>query len=96
MLLGYDQALAGDGAAARARLQQLQRISQHRYVPALYVAAIYTGLGDKDQAFAWLQKAYDERCDYLVYLWTEPAARALRNDPRFAQLMGRIPVRYRR
>src|SRR5579872_3222462 len=91
MLLGYDQALAGDGAAARARLQQLQRISQHRYVPALYMAAIYTGLGDKDQAFAWLQKAYDERCDYLVYLWTEPAARALRNDPRFAQLMARIP-----
>lgn len=96
MLLGYDLALAGDGAAARARLRQLQRISQHRYVPALYVAAIYTGLGDKDQAFAWLQKAYDERCDYLVYLWTEPAARALRNDPRFAQLMARIPVHYRR
>jgi hypothetical protein len=93
MLLGYDQAVSGDRAGARATLQELQRISRRKYVPALYTAAIHSGLGDKDQAFLWLQKAYDERCDYLVYLWAEPAAQPLRGDPRFAQFLARIPVR---
>jgi TolB-like protein/Flp pilus assembly protein TadD len=94
MLVGYDQGVAGDRSGARASLQQLERISPHRYVPALYMAAIHTGLGDKDQASQWLQKAYDERCDYLVYLWAEPAAQSLRSDPRFALLLSRIPLRH--
>ncbi len=49
---------------------------------------IYIGLGDKDQAFAWLDKAYQEHCDYLVYLPTDPMADPLRNDPRFRRVAG--------
>ena len=47
---------------------------------------VYTGLGDKDQAFSWLDKAYAERCEYLVYLPTEPMADPLRSDPRFPRV----------
>lgn len=93
MLLGYEQALSGDRAGASATRRELKRVSRRKFVPALYMAAIYAGLGDKNQALHYLQKAYEERCDYLVYLWIEPAAKPLRSDPRFVELMGHIPVR---
>ncbi len=54
---------------------------------------IYTGLGDQDQAFTWLDKAYDERCEYLVYLPTERMADPVRNDPRFPALLKRLGLK---
>ncbi len=54
---------------------------------------IYTGLGDQNQAFAWLDKAYAERCEYLVYLPTEPMADPLRSDPRFPALLKRLGLK---
>jgi len=47
-------------------------------------------LGEKDQAFVWLEKAYEERCDYLVYLPSEPLGDSLRNDPRYVELIHRL------
>ncbi len=86
-LLGHLYAVSGRQAAARGIISQLQQMSRERYIPSLYVAMIYTGLDDKDQAFAWLDKAYAERCEYLVYLSTEPVADPLRGDPRFPALL---------
>ena len=57
------------------------------------MALIYIGLGEKDQAFAWLDKAYAERCDFLVYLPTDPMADPLRSDPRFLALLGRLGLK---
>jgi serine/threonine protein kinase len=74
-------------------ISQLQQIGTGRYVPSLYVAMIYTGLGDQDQAFTWLDKAYAERCEYLVYLPTEPMADPLRTDPRFPELLKRLGLK---
>ena len=59
-------------------------------MPAIYFAVIYTGLNQKDDAFRWLDKAFDERCEYLVYLGSEPLADPLRDDPRFPRLLSRI------
>jgi len=60
------------------------------YVPALFVSAVYTGLGDRDRAMQWLQKAYDERTEYLIFLNVEPMADPLRSDPRFKDLLRRV------
>jgi TolB-like protein/tetratricopeptide (TPR) repeat protein len=90
MLYGHVLGLSGDKTAARGVLEQLKNASQTRYVPAIYFAGVYTGLGDFDQAFQWLDKAYEERDDRLIYLQAEPMADPLRKDPRFAALMKRI------
>jgi len=58
-------------------------------LPAFYSAAIHAGLRDKERAFAALKRAHEERCDYLVHLGKEPAADALRGDPRFDQIVPR-------
>jgi len=92
-LLGHLDAVSGQTAAARGIISQLQRMSNDRYVPSLYVAMIYTGLGDKNEAFAWLDKAYAERCEYLVYLPSEPMADPLRSDPRFPALLERLGLK---
>jgi hypothetical protein len=64
-------------------------LARKRYVPSFYSVAIYTGLGDKKKALEWLQKARDERCDYLVHLPKEPAADPIRDTPEFARLVPR-------
>ena len=54
------------------------------------VALVHAGLGDRDQAFAWLDKAYTERSDYMPYLSLEPMLDGLRSDRRFAALVRRV------
>jgi TolB-like protein/Tfp pilus assembly protein PilF len=88
-LYGHALASSGDKPGAQNVLGQLQQLSQTRYVPALYFAAVYTGLGDVDHSFEWLEKAYDEQNDRLPYLGVDPIADSLRSDHRFRQLMKR-------
>jgi serine/threonine-protein kinase len=92
-LLGHLYAVTGQQAAAREIISQLQQMSGSKYVPSVYVALIYIGLGDSNQAFAWLDKAYEERCEYLVYLPTDPMADPLRGDPRFPALLERLGLK---
>ena len=92
-LIAHLDAVSGKPAAARKILSQLQQMSSTRYVPSLYFAMVYTGLGDKDQAFAWFDKAYAEHCDFLVYLPTDPMADPLRSDPRFSALLERLGLK---
>jgi hypothetical protein len=47
-------------------------------------------LGEKEQAFEWLEKAYEERSSALVYLKVDPSFDSLRDDPRFTDLLRRI------
>jgi tetratricopeptide (TPR) repeat protein len=89
-LMAHEYAVSGDAQAARKIEAQLEQMRSQRYVAALYIALIWTGLGDRDRAFQWLDQAYDEDCEYLVYLSTEPAADPLRSDPRFAQLLQKL------
>jgi TolB-like protein/Tfp pilus assembly protein PilF len=92
-LLGHEYAVSGDKVNANRILAKLTEISTRKYVPALYFAAVYIGLDRKDDAFHWLDKAYDERCEYLVYLGSEPMADPLRGDPRFLRLLRRIGLK---
>jgi len=48
-------------------LEKLEATSKERYTPAFSFAVVYAGLGEKDQAFAWLEKAYGERTSRLGY-----------------------------
>jgi hypothetical protein len=65
-------------------------MSLHSYIAPYNIAIIYAGLGDKDQAFAWLDRAYAERSYILaVYLPTDARLDSLHNDPRFKNLMRR-------
>jgi len=89
-LAGHDYALAGNQPAALKLLSQLQKDAGTRYVPAVYFALIYIGLGEKNLAFQWLNKAYDEGCDYLINLPSEPFADPLRGDERFGRLLQRM------
>lgn len=92
-LAGHDYALSGNRKEAEQLLSRLETDAGTRYVPALYFAMIYTGLGDKDQAFRWLDKAYEENCEYLITLPTEPFADPLRQDPRFPAFLKRLGLK---
>jgi TolB-like protein/Flp pilus assembly protein TadD len=89
-LRGHALALSGDVAGARKALSELQRLAAQRYVSSLYFAAIYTGLGDNRTALDWLDKAYKEHNDRLVYLAVDPIADPLRSEPRFRNLLTKI------
>jgi len=89
-LYGHALALSGDEAGARRTLAELQQLAKTRYVSALYFAGVYTGLGDKQMAMDWLDKAYKERNDRLIYLNVDPMADPLRPEPRFRDLMTRL------
>src|SRR5262249_12447568 len=66
--LGHAYAVAGKRAEAQRTLDGLKEASQRRFVSPYGIALIYVGLGDKEQAFAWLNRAYDERDNWLNYL----------------------------
>ena len=88
--LGYAYAVAGDSKRAQAVLKELKQLAQHRRVTPFWVAMIYMALSDKNQAFQWLDRCYEERSPWLVWLKTDPALNPLRSDPRYADLLRRI------
>jgi len=88
--LGHVYAVSGRKTEARKMLAELQRLSEHSYVPAHDVALVYAGLGEKGKAFAWLDKAYEEHSFNLSHLKVEPRFDSLRSDPHFADLLRRI------
>ena len=84
------QSAAGNPAEAVKTLQSLSELSKQRYIPAYYFAIVHAGLGQKDQAFAWLEKSYQERSNYLLFLNVIGSMVPLRSDPRFQDLVRRI------
>ncbi|HEU0177784.1 MAG TPA: tetratricopeptide repeat protein [Blastocatellia bacterium] len=86
-LLGYNYALWGKRDEAIKKLDELKELSNRRQVPAREMAIIYTGLGEKDQAFKWLRQACEERDGMIVFLKFHPLFKSLRADPRFADLL---------
>ena len=88
--LGMSYGFAGRKDEADRVLQELLELDRRRYVTPAAVANVYIGLGNKDQAFVWLEKAYQERSNYLAYLKVFPLVDSLRSDPRFDDLLRRI------
>jgi len=88
--LGHAYAKAGKRREARKILQNLQQRSSAEYVPPFCVALVHAGLSDEDEAIAWLDRAYEERSHWLVYLKAWPLFDDLRSDARFAALTRRV------
>jgi TolB-like protein/Tfp pilus assembly protein PilF len=81
---------AGRRTDALRLLAELRRRSQTGYVPAGAFLNAYLGLGDNQQAFAWLERAYQERSNTLQFMKVHPYFDPLRDDPRFADLLRRV------
>jgi len=88
--LAHAFAVAGKRPEARKILGQLMQESNRSYVSAYDVAAIYAGLGDRERAFEWLQKAYAERSSLLVHIKWDPRFDVLRSDAHFQDLLRRV------
>ena len=89
-MLGLAYAMAGKKDEANKILNELLELNKRRYVTPAAVANVYIGLGNKDEAFVWLEKAFQERSNYLAYLKVFPILDPLRSDPRFADLVQRV------
>jgi TolB-like protein/DNA-binding winged helix-turn-helix (wHTH) protein/Flp pilus assembly protein TadD len=88
--LGHVYGVSGKKSEARRLLDELKHLSAQEYVPAPNIALIYAGLGEKDQAFAWLNKGYEDRSFQMQWIKIEPRWDSLRSDPRFQDLMRRV------
>jgi TolB-like protein/DNA-binding winged helix-turn-helix (wHTH) protein/Tfp pilus assembly protein PilF len=91
-LLGYSQARRGENGQALRTIEELKANSKTRFVPAFYFALVYAALEDKDQAFTWLDKGYDERFARFAYLRLEALWDPLRSDKRFNALVRRVGI----
>ena len=88
--LGYAYAKAGRVQDARTIMAKLNELSKTRYVAAWWTALIHIGLGEKEEAFPYLEKAYQEHSWWL--LWTKADHRfdSIRSDPRYVDIIRRI------
>lgn len=88
--LGHGYGVLGKRAEAMAVLKELEdRYSRHES-PAMHLAAVYAGLGEKDQAFAWLERDFQARAGMLVYITYFPDYDPVRDDPRYTDLLRRM------
>ena len=74
----------------RKLLVELNGIAKDTYVSPYSVATVYARLGARDQAFEWLEKGFQDRCEDLTLLKIDPRLDALRSDPRFQALLRRM------
>jgi len=88
--LGRAYASEHQQAEAKKILEQLKERAQQTYVQPTWVAVIYAALGENNQAFQWLQKAYEDRSAWLVFLQVDPVFDPLRSDPRFSSLVTKV------
>lgn len=83
-------AQAGRRADALRLLAELKKRKQAGYVPAAAFVNAYLGLGDNEEAFAWLEQGYKEHSNILQWLKVHPYFDPLRDDPRFKDLLRRV------
>jgi tetratricopeptide (TPR) repeat protein len=90
--LGYGYAVSGKRDDALAILKEIQGKYERHEASPTDVAAVYAGLGEKDQAFAWLEKGLQERSSRLARTRWETGFKSLRNDPRYGDLLRRMGI----
>ena len=90
--LGHALAIAGESEEAIRVLRELERMSASRYVNPFSVGLIHAGLGDLDQAFAWFDRAVEERSEWISLVAVDPRVDGLRGDPRFQALLRRVGI----
>jgi eukaryotic-like serine/threonine-protein kinase len=91
--LGSAFAFWGNEEEARRILRELEELRPRKYVPQTFVAAIYAGLGETGRAWSCLERAYEDRCVWLLRsIATDPRLNSLRHEPRFHDLARRVNV----
>lgn len=65
-------------------------LRKNQYVGPTFIASVYAGLGDREQTFSWLEKAYEERDDMLLWTKFDHRFDEFKKDPRFQDLMHRV------
>jgi DNA-binding winged helix-turn-helix (wHTH) protein/TolB-like protein/tetratricopeptide (TPR) repeat protein len=91
-LLAYAYAVAGKRTEALAILADLEKLSRRKYVASFPIAPVYAALGDRNNAFKQLEKAYAERSWAMGMLKVNPVFDSLRSDPRFSELLRRMKL----
>ena len=85
-------ALSGQRAAAVQELDGLLAMSRERYVPAYEIATIYAALGDQDETFRWLGRAFEDRSTLIAWLAWDPVFDGIRDDPRYRPMYEKLPA----
>ena len=88
--LAYAYAVSGKNAEARKIADELSILHGKSYISPYWVGLIYVGLGEKETAFAWLEKGIDGHDGSMIFLKVEPILDSIRSDPRFAVLLSKI------
>lgn len=88
--LARGEARAGDRPGAEKILARLNDMGKKQYVSPFYTALVYTGLGDSNQALSWLEEAYKDRSNGLIFIKVDPELDSLRALPRFKDLQRRM------
>jgi TolB-like protein/Tfp pilus assembly protein PilF/tRNA A-37 threonylcarbamoyl transferase component Bud32 len=88
--LAYIYALSGKRSEARKRLNTIIEYAKQNFVSPIDLASVYVGLGEKEEAFSWLEKGYSEKDAGLPYLKANPVFDPLRSDPRFKALLKKV------
>ena len=89
-VLGYTYGVSGEREEALEIVQKLKLLSKRRYVSPYDIAVVYAGLGEKDLAFDWLQKALADRSSQLVHIKYDEKLDTLHPDPRYSELLRSI------
>ena len=89
-LEGYALVKLGKRSEAQDVLDRLLKLSKERFVPPYHIALLYNGLGDRDQAFEWLERGFEQRDPKMTFLKVASEWNNLRDDPRFMDLMRRV------
>ena len=88
--LGHAYGLAGMKPEAEKILSQLTELNRKRYVSPFYIAIVYAGLHENAKALDWLERAYADRSNAIIFLRVDPELEGLRFDPRFQNLLRRL------
>jgi hypothetical protein len=88
--LGHAYAESGNRVEAQKVLDELNSMSQQRYVSPYGIAVVYVGLKDREQSYKWLERAYSEQNTELTFLRVDPRLDPLRDDPRFQELLKKV------
>jgi len=91
-VLGWGYAVAGQKAEAQNVLDELKKRSEGEYIRPYYFAQIYSGLGEKDQAFKWLVKAYEQSDISLATILVDETLDNLRSDNRFNLILKKMEL----
>ncbi len=90
--LGHAYGVSGNRSSAEKILDQLTEQSKKKYVSPFYFAIVYAGLSENDKAVDWLEKAYKDRSNAIVFSKVDPQLDSLRSTPRFQSLMHRLAL----